>query len=154
MKLILSLMIVLVGPTAFAAGYGDAGCGLGSMVMGTNPGFSQVFAVTTNGTSGTQTFGITSGTSNCVQGGAVSMEMRVPHYLEVNRFALAKEAARGGGETVSGLASIMGCDSRTLGQALQRNYDDVFVKTNMEASAMERKILEGIEADRSGTCGA
>jgi hypothetical protein len=150
MKKLMMIATMMFGSAAMAKGYGDAGCGLGSMVMGAQPGFSQVFAGTTNGTSGSQTFGITSGTSNCVDGGAVSMEMRVPHYLEVNRFALAKEAARGGGETVSGLASIMGCDSAKLGRALQKNYDDVFVKTNMEASAMEKTITGGIKADACG----
>ena len=31
--------------------YGDAGCGLGSILFGAKPGFVQVFASTTNGTS-------------------------------------------------------------------------------------------------------
>ena len=46
-----------------AAGYGAAGCGLGSMVFGSKPGAEQVVAATTNGTFGSQTFGITFGTS-------------------------------------------------------------------------------------------
>ena len=52
--------------TSHAAPYGAAGCGLGSVVFGAKTGFVQVFAATTNGTSGNQTSGITSGTSNCV----------------------------------------------------------------------------------------
>src|SRR6266571_3742686 len=42
--------------------YGAAGCGLGSMVFGNQPGGVQVLAATTNAT-GIQTFGITTGTS-------------------------------------------------------------------------------------------
>ena len=49
--------------TTFAAGYGDAGCGLDQWFLVTQK-FVQVFAATTNGTFGSQTFTITSGTSN------------------------------------------------------------------------------------------
>ena len=49
----------------YVPAYGPAGCGLGSIVMGSKPGFMQVFAASTNGCSGSQTFGITTGTSNC-----------------------------------------------------------------------------------------
>jgi len=148
MNKLLIAALVLMGSNAMAAGYGDAGCGLGAMVLGSEKGWTQVFAGTTNGTSGSQTFGITSGTSNCTDGGAVSMEKQVPHYVEVNRFALAKEAARGGGETVAGLANLMGCKADTFGANLQKNYDNVFVKTNMEASKIEATIRS------SGACGA
>ncbi len=67
MKKILLVLLGLffVSSNAFAAGYGDAGCGLGSMLFGNSPGKgSQILAVTTNGT-GMQSFGISSGTSNC-----------------------------------------------------------------------------------------
>src|SRR5215208_2357915 len=41
--------------------YGLAGCGLGSMAFGKEPGFVQVLAATTNGFLWTQLFGITRG---------------------------------------------------------------------------------------------
>ena len=60
--------VVLMGASGAWAqsgpAYGPAGCGLGNMIVGGGTGFSQVFASTTNTTSGTQTSGITSGTSN------------------------------------------------------------------------------------------
>ena len=43
----------------FEPTYGLAGCGLGSMLIGSKPGIVQIFASTTNGSFGTQTFGIT-----------------------------------------------------------------------------------------------
>ena len=45
--------------------YGTAGCGLGSMIFGDQKGAIQILAATTNSIFGTQTFGITTGTSNC-----------------------------------------------------------------------------------------
>jgi len=44
-------------------GYGMAGCGIGSIVFADKPGMIQIIAATLNGTAGSQTFGITSGTS-------------------------------------------------------------------------------------------
>ena len=72
----LTLLFAVVGVlfTASAAraqqgGYGMAGCGLGSLLFGNdNTTLMQILAATTNGLFGSQTFGITSGTSNCTAG--------------------------------------------------------------------------------------
>ncbi|QQR88624.1 MAG: DUF3015 family protein [Myxococcales bacterium] len=88
---------VLMAAGVFAAGlgmfqmtayaYGAAGCGLGSMLIDSD-GFVQVFAATLNGTSGNQTFGITSGTSNC---GDTSPNINsAKAFIQTNREALAK----------------------------------------------------------------
>src|SRR5262245_21507042 len=56
-------------------GYGMSGCGLGSILFGTDQNkVMQILAATSNGCFGSQTFGITSGTSNCVSGGVVKAE--------------------------------------------------------------------------------
>ena len=62
---------VVLTSASFAGSYGDAGCGFGSMIFGNQAGFMQVFAATTNGTSGSQTFGITTGTLNCGGGSSI-----------------------------------------------------------------------------------
>ena len=63
--LLITIGMLLLSPSAFAAGYGEAGCGLGSLLFGTQSGPIQIFAATTNNSSYNQAFGITSGTSNC-----------------------------------------------------------------------------------------
>ena len=60
------IAVLAISSSAWAGGYKSAGCGLGSMII-KDDGFVQVFAATTNATSGSQTFGITSGTSNCAR---------------------------------------------------------------------------------------
>lgn len=104
-------------------GYGVAGCGLGSVVFGSKPGPIQIVAATLNGT-GMQTVGITFGTSNCGPGvfGGKQVE-----YIEINREALKTEVARGDGETINGLASLMKCgDSKVFGTELRANYESIF----------------------------
>jgi len=91
------------------AGFGTAGCGLGSMLFGKQPGMIQVLAATTNGSFGTQTFGITSGTSNCTDMSSGPGSAKA--FIETNREALAKDIARGQGETISSLSSLAGCQN-------------------------------------------
>ena len=107
---------LLISAPAVAAPYGMAGCGLGSIVFGNKPGIVQIFAATTNGTFNSQTFGITSGTSNCVDtSGASSSRL----FIDVNREALAKDMSRGSGDTIKSLSAIAGCkDSEAVGAHL------------------------------------
>ncbi len=147
MKSIIAILS-LFSVSAFANHYGDAGCGLGTMVVG--PNGNQILAATTNGTSYNQIFGITSGTSNCVDHGAVRASNRIPMYIEVNKLALAKEASRGQGEAIAGLASLYGCDDMKLGAALKSNYKQVFEETQMSPSAI-RENIDNIAFDQA--CG-
>jgi len=124
-------------------GYGTAGCGLGSLAFHAQPGMIQVVAATLNGT-GMQTFGISTGTSNC---DIPEPGQQAAVFIEVNREILAKDASRGQGETIEGLASILGCDdAATLGQALQTNFDNVFKKEN-DSYGATRAILSAIKSN-------
>ena len=140
MKLLIAAL-TMFSVSAFARNhYGEAGCGLGTMVMGQNG--NQVLAATSNGTSGNQTFGITSGTSNCTDHGAVTVSNRIPMYIEVNKLALAKEASRGQGEAIAGLAALYGCDDRKMGTALKTNYNKIFEETQMSPAGIRKNIDE------------
>lgn len=127
-------------------GYGLAGCGLGSIVFGQKPGFVQVFAATTNGTFNSQMFGITTGTLNCKG----AMNTAAAEYVESNRVALAREAARGEGETVAGLSKIMGCqNTQGFGKAIQRAYPAIFGDNNASADQMANAIQQAVRNDNN-----
>src|SRR5512147_2790966 len=125
-KLLLVAVIALSAAPALAQGvkgtgkYGTAGCGLGSLAFGDQPGMIQVIAATTNGIVGNQTFGITSGTSNC---GTGMMASGTKNFVEANREALAKDISRGQGEAIGALTVINACeDSTKVAAALQKNF--------------------------------
>ncbi len=131
--------------------FGMAGCGLGSLLFGDDPGkLPQILGATTNGTSGNQTFGITSGTSNCdPKAGPAGARI----FIETNREALAKDAARGSGETVAGLSSLAGCrDAGGTGSALQRNFGIIFPHAGVSDAHVSATVLEILAADRSLAC--
>lgn len=140
LKALTIALLALAGQSAFAqSGVGPAGCGLGNMLLGKD---SQIFASTTNGTSGSQTFGITSGTSNCERAGSMA---QMTMFVESNRVALSNEAARGQGETVAALSSILGCsDASQLGAEMKANYAEIFA--NKENSiAISRSIQNTLQ---------
>ncbi len=111
-KILVVLALALMTTSSFAAKYGSAGCGLGSMIFeGDQTWWKQVLAATTNGTFGTQTFGITFGTSNCSANGIVSNDKQIQYFVEVNQSELTREMAQGHGEKLSTLAALNGCAS-------------------------------------------
>lgn len=143
-KIIFSLSLLASG-ICFAKPYGDAGCGLGSVVFGNdNTPAMQVMAFTLNHTSGTQTFGLTSGTSNCADNGVALKEKEVPLFIEMNKDGLARDAARGQGETLSGLAELMGCDQNAFSKTVKKNYQPIFEKTKMNPVQIEKEIHQAV----------
>ena len=113
-KLIVAAVFALIAApaTASAAAYGSAGCGLGSMVFEPSNDFMQLFAGTTNGSFGSQSFGISTGTSNC-SGEEATASLDQQAFVKINYASLLRDAARGNGEYLSAFATLLGCDATT-----------------------------------------
>jgi len=125
--------------------YGLAGCGLGSMAFGAQPGGVQIFAATTNTLFGTQTFGITTGTSNCGPG---LLAQGTRNFVDANREVLAKDISRGQGESIGALTWINGCaDSQAVGSALQARFETIFPSESASNEDVTNAILETLHAD-------
>jgi hypothetical protein len=128
-----------------AAPYGTAGCGLGSMVFGNQPGIVQIFAATTNSFFGTQTFGITTGTSNCQD--SATGRASVKSFIETNKEALAKDISRGQGETLKNLATLAGCsDTGLASSTLQKNFNAIFPNEKVAPEQVSESILSTLSA--------
>jgi len=139
---------------SFSRNYGLAGCGLGSMAIDKNG--SQIFAATTNGTAGNQTFAITSGTSNCVESPTSAKADRMDKYIVVNKVALADDIARGQGETIQGLAQIMNCSQADmLGTKLQSKFSTIFTGHDVSANDLTDRIITVVGQDTTlaSACG-
>jgi DUF3015 family protein len=132
-------------------GYGTAGCGLGSILFTPGSGFTQVFAATTNGTFGTQTFGITSGTSNCAPSHTGRGAARA--FVETNRGALSKDIARGRGETITSLSKLAGCaEPAHVGAHLQQRFDAIFPTAASSDRDVSEAVVSILRADPSLGC--
>lgn len=128
--------------------YGMAGCGLGSLVIGSKGKFPQIGAAFLNA-SGSQLFGITSGTSNCSEAKADVALRERKIFVASNLSTLSKEAAQGGGPHMAGLAEVLGCSSEEhglrLGQLSQEKYDEIFAE--QEPDEVLAQYEAAIEAD-------
>jgi hypothetical protein len=152
MRTLLAIAGLLLAGTASAApAYGTAGCGLGSLAFGNQQGFVQVFAATTNGTSGNQTFGITTGTSNCGKSAFAMEGTKV--FIEGNKDALAKDAARGTGETIVALRNIAACgaDAQAVGTALQGSFGALFPAA-APAEQVRDNVIRFLQSEKSLGC--
>ena len=140
------------GDSGYKAAYGAAGCGLGSIVIGSKPGMMQLFAATLNAT-GYQTLAITTGTSNCKDGPsgeAAAMERKV--YVDMNLADLSKEAAQGDGEHLEAFADILGCaeseeDLAAFQMLSQQKYAVLF--NNQASDAVVEGFVNEIKADET-----
>jgi len=139
---------VLLSASSFAMA--DPGCGLGSMIWeGQSGPAPHVLAATTNGTSGNQTFGMTTGTLGCDTSQTVqSMAL----YMDSNLDKVARDISRGEGENLDTLAVLLGVEAEdrpAFYSALQNNFDSVFPSADTTSDQAVSAIVEIMEADES-----
>jgi len=149
-KEVLAAALFTIGSSsAMAANVGS--CGWGSKVFDGQSGMGpQVLAVTTNGTSGNQTFGISSGTSGCTQDGTVSSTWQTAMFIDGNKNALARNTAAGQGESLQALAKLIGIETQdkdAFGRLVQENFARIFPSSDVTAAEIQTSLREVVAAD-------
>ncbi len=131
-KILVSIAAVIaLSSSAMAGVNSQTGCGLGSIIIkDDSTAIMLALQATTNGTSGNQTFGITSGTLGCKKTQFV-MNERAEEFVASNMDQLAKEIAQGYGESVDTLAELLEVsDKATFSASLQANYNSIYTTQN------------------------
>ena len=148
MKKILSIVAAatLISTSAFAGGNSNTGCGLGSMVIPNQDTVAmQVLAATTNGTSGNQTFGITSGSLNCTKPMKIVMNDQAQKFVADNMDAIAVEVAAGQGENLDTLLSMMNVEDKTLAAAtLKANFSSIYSSADVTSAHVVDSIVDAL----------
>ena len=138
------------GTKKFTRPYGMAGCGRGSLII--DKSGSQIFAATTNAVSGSQVFGITNGTSNCLDDPNDEVASRMDRFVTTNKVAMAGDIARGSGETISSISQLMDCKNVDLiGSTLQKNFKEIFPSYKISPNEVTDSIISVIKEDRNLT---
>ncbi len=139
------MTFVVVSGVGWAVDPKNTGCGLGSIAWeGQNGLVSQTFAATTNGTFGTQTFGITSGTSNCEQYKTFAYNEKVDTFVADNMDNLARDIARGQGEYVNTLAILMEVPDgkkASFRSQLQAHFSEIYTSDKVTYSEVVQNIV-------------
>lgn len=143
-KILTGLAVAAVLSTgAFAGVNSQTGCGLGSQIIKQDD-TAVVLALqaTTNGTSGNQTFGISSGTSGCKKT-QFAMNERVEEFVASNMDQLSKEIAIGQGESIDTLAELLNIeDKASFAASLQENYNRIYTSSNVKMA----DVLDNVSA--------
>jgi hypothetical protein len=138
-KILLATVLLALTSTSFAA-HGPAGCGLGAMIFKDKEGLvMNVLAATFNGTSGNQTFGMSTGTLGCEDAATASVASVA--FVEGNIVALSNDVAQGQGETLSAYLTIVNGQNVNAAK-LQKNYANIFASSNaVEIDAKIKALL-------------
>lgn len=144
MKKLLTVLSVLVAlPTAAMAAQDNVGgCGVGSLIFKGQSGLvPQVLAITTNGSVGNQTFGITTGTLGCSQDGMVKSNMKSAMFIDSNKGKLARDMSIGSGETLASLSSLLGVEAKDQVAFNRLTKDNVARIFTSESVSTEQVIV-------------
>jgi len=151
-KVLCAFIIAALPGTVFAGGENNVGsCGWGSKLLDGQSGVaSQVLAATTNGTSGNQTFGITSGTSGCTQDGAVKSNWKTAMFIDGNKEKLARDMSVGEGETLASLAAVMGVRDEHKAdfyRLTKANFDKIYSSADVSTDQVRVSLIQVLSTD-------
>lgn len=125
-----AFLIMTFAAASYAAPKENVGCGLGYIVFKGKDGLlSQTCAATTNGTFGNQTFGITSGTSECERYSTFTANEELNKFVSDNMDNLAMDIARGHGEYLNTLAVLLEVpeiERASFYSQLQTHFSDIY----------------------------
>jgi hypothetical protein len=152
----LACSCVLFSVTAVqAAGNPDngPGCGLGKLAWmdyGSQKQIApQVMMATTNGTFGSQTFGISSGTSGCTNDGVIMKNKHVS-LTSATFESLGQEMAQGQGEHLASLATLLGVpeqDQPAFFALVQEKYTSLMESGRTTPLAMLQALQAAMAQD-------
>lgn len=147
---LLALAAMMVAGGAYAArGDNDmAGCGLGSIMVQSPTNGPQVWASSTNQSSG-QIYSITTGTSGCTaEPGFSARRLERERFVASNFRNISRELARGNGEFAVSFATVMGCsDQNAFLSHAKANYGKLFP----ENGTTPLEMLNAVEAEIAGS---
>lgn len=152
---VLLIAMAFVGVQAGVAMAGNPdtgpGCGLGKLAWNDYKGQKeiapQVLMATTNGTFGSNTFGISSGTSGCTNDGKIMSDRKTIMFAELNFDNLSQEMAQGQGEHLASLATLMGVPAErqaTFFAMTQERYTSLVKAGEASPVAMVKALNEAV----------
>ncbi|MBO3276784.1 DUF3015 domain-containing protein [Pseudomonas schmalbachii] len=137
-RILLATLLASASAGAFAAAPGSDGCGWGNMLFKGQRGVAtHVLAATTNGSSGNNTFGMTTGTNGCHTNGALTYGGKPMIILSSIMDELSEDMAKGNGEALTTYAVVLGVqpeDRAHFAEVTQAHFAQIFDKSDVTAA--------------------
>jgi hypothetical protein len=130
---------VLVGSASYA---NNIGCGLGAVLLKGKQGrIFELLGTCLNGTCANQTFAITFGTLGYKEGAAIGMNVEVENFVAQNMDSLATDMAKGNGEYLDTLASLMKADDKTaFSTKMKANFNSIYTSSAVTSTEVVANI--------------
>lgn len=148
-KTIISIALLGLSSTAMAEAPGGPNCGWGNMLFDGQAGIGPHFlAITTNGTSGNATFGMTTGTNGCSVDGKLTYGGK--SFLGSIMGEFSEDVARGEGEALNAVAVMYGIeqeDRASFATAMHTNFQTLFPSENVTADEVMTSMNEIMKAN-------
>ena len=144
--IISSFAILALSSSLNAAGNSNTGCGLGSMLIeNQSTVLAQVVAVTINGISGNQTFGITSGSVGCSKPARLALNDQAQKFVADNMDALAIDVAVGEGENLDTFLSLVKVEDKAMASAkLKSDFSKIYSSSDVTSSEVIDNIISSL----------
>jgi len=148
-KIIAGLVLLSASSVANAGAAGGNDCGWGQALFEGQTGPApHVLGLTTNGTSGNNTFGVTTGTNGCSSSGTLTYGGQNMVSAIMNEFT--EDVARGEGDALNTVAIVYGVeqkDRKTFAKVMHENFAVLFPTEDVTADEMMASIEELMKAD-------
>ncbi|BFM17529.1 DUF3015 domain-containing protein [Maricurvus nonylphenolicus] len=129
-RTLIGLVLASVSATTLADAAGGNGCGWGNMLFEGQSGKApHILGITTNGTSGNNTFGVTSGTNGCSSSGTIQYGGKEMVNVSAIMDEFSEDVARGDGEVITAVAVSLGIapkDRATFKAVMHENFATIF----------------------------
>lgn len=150
-KILMASVLATASASSFAVVPGGDSCGWGNMLFEGQSGLPiHVIASVTNGTSGNNTFGMTSGTNGCSASGTLTYGGKSMVNLGAIMDEFSEDVARGDGEALTAVAVSMGVDNSDRAHfktVLHNNFDTLFPSDTVTAEDVLASMMELMRAD-------
>jgi hypothetical protein len=129
-KFIAVIALITLSTSAFAEASGGNGCGWGQLLFdGQSGAASHILGLTTNGSSGNNTFGVTTGTNGCSASGTITYGGKSMVAVGNHMDEFSEDVARGDGEVLTAVAVTLGVspqDRAHFKEVMHDNFSTLF----------------------------
>ena len=148
-KLLAGLALLTASSSAMAVAPGGENCGWGNMLFEGQSGLgSHIIASITNGTSGNNTFGMTTGTNGCSTSGTLTYGGKSMVSSIMGEFS--EDVAAGQGDAMDTVAVIYGIEKQdrdTFAKVMHENFAVIFPNEDVTADDMMVSMEKIMKAD-------
>jgi hypothetical protein len=148
-KILGCIVLVAASSNVYADAAGGNNCGWGNMLFAGQSGPApHVLGITTNGSTGNNTFGVTSGTNGCSANSKITYGGKSVMAAIMTEFS--EDVAAGNGEALNAVAVIMGVeqqDRQTFAEVTHANFKVIFPSENTTAEEAMSALEQVMKSD-------